>query len=372
MLIGSFLSILFAILVSYGIFSSVHTIDEGYVGVVFIFGSLSENILDPGLHFTMPFISYVSEVQVTIQTDYVRNVPCGTNSGVIIIFDKIEVVNQLAKSHVYEIVKNYTVDYDKTLIFDKITHEMNQFCSKHSLQEVYIDEFDKLDEILMDTLQKSLNIYAQGVSIRNIRMSKPTVPIEVENNYKSIVVYQTEMLKAKTQQQKDLQIIATDNEKALNKLESEKEQTLAKINSEQMKKLAEIEANKNHELAETEAMREKEIARIKANEQQKIAEINMNIAINQKTLEKDISYKRGQLETQTIENEYYKTKKTVEIDIEHYNNMKHAEYMNKLMTKEYATVEVARSIAQNSKIYYGDKLPQFFGFGNTGFFNMTL
>ena len=41
---------------------------------------------------------------------------------------------------VYEIVKNYTADYDKTLIYNKIHHELNQFCSVHTLQEVFIYE----------------------------------------------------------------------------------------------------------------------------------------------------------------------------------------------------------------------------------------
>ena len=45
---------------------------------------------------------------------------------------------------VYDTVKNYTADYDKTLIYNKIHHELNQFCSVHSLQEVYIDLFGKL------------------------------------------------------------------------------------------------------------------------------------------------------------------------------------------------------------------------------------
>lgn len=43
----------------------------------------------------------------------------------------------------YDIVKNYTADYDKTLIYNKIHHELNQFCSIHNLQEVYIDLFGK-------------------------------------------------------------------------------------------------------------------------------------------------------------------------------------------------------------------------------------
>ena len=161
---------------------SIFTVNEGYVGVVYVLGSLSTNILNPGLHFVIPIISTIHQVQITIQTDYVRDVPCGTNSGVTIKFDKIEVVNQLNKHSVFETIKNYTVEYDKPLIFDKIHHEMNQFCSKHSLQEVYIDKFDKLDEILTETLQNSLNMYAPGVTIRSIRLSKPIVPREVEEN----------------------------------------------------------------------------------------------------------------------------------------------------------------------------------------------
>jgi hypothetical protein len=68
---------------------------------------------------------------------------------------QVEVVNRLKKEHVYETVKNYTVHYDQTWIFDKIHHEINQFCSSHSLQEVYITLFDTLDEHLQGALQVS-------------------------------------------------------------------------------------------------------------------------------------------------------------------------------------------------------------------------
>ena len=40
-------------------------------------------------------------------------------------------------------MKNYTADYDKTLIYNKVHHELNQFCSVHNLQEVYINLFGK-------------------------------------------------------------------------------------------------------------------------------------------------------------------------------------------------------------------------------------
>ena len=33
-------------------------------------------------------------------------------------------------------VRDYTADYDKLWIFDRVHHEINQFCSSHTLQEV--------------------------------------------------------------------------------------------------------------------------------------------------------------------------------------------------------------------------------------------
>ncbi|KAH0459330.1 hypothetical protein IEQ34_012144 [Dendrobium chrysotoxum] len=104
-------------------------------------------------HLKLPLVTQFEPIQVTIQTDLVRDIPCGTKGGVMISFDKIEVlisefctkqvVNRLNKGHVYDTLLNYGVNYDKTWIYDKIHHEINQFCSSHSLQQVYIDMFDQ-------------------------------------------------------------------------------------------------------------------------------------------------------------------------------------------------------------------------------------
>ena len=67
----------------------------------------------------------------------------------MIQFEKIEVVNRLKKELAIPTIRNYTSEYDKLWIYDKIHHEINQFCSKHSLQEIYIDLFDSLDEKLI-------------------------------------------------------------------------------------------------------------------------------------------------------------------------------------------------------------------------------
>ena len=55
-----------------------------------------------------------------------------------------QVVHQLHKDHVHDTLLNYGVQYDNMWIYDKIHHEINKFCSSHSLQQVYIDVFDQV------------------------------------------------------------------------------------------------------------------------------------------------------------------------------------------------------------------------------------
>ncbi|KAF4527468.1 hypothetical protein B566_EDAN016278 [Ephemera danica] len=175
----------------------------------------------PGFHMMIPFITTYRAVQVTLQTDEVKNVPCGTSGGVMIYFDRIEVVNILSASSVYDIVKNYTADYDKALIFNKIHHELNQFCSVHNLQEVYIDLFDQIDENLKVALQRDLNEMAPGLYIQAVRVTKPKIPETIRKNYELMEGEKTKLL-ISIQHQKVVEKDAeTERKKAI--IEAEKE-----------------------------------------------------------------------------------------------------------------------------------------------------
>lgn len=67
-------------------------------------------------------------------------------------------INLVFSSAVYDIVKNFTADYDKALIFNKVHHELNQFCSVHSLQEVYIGLFGEC-EVPWSLPERTANFY---------------------------------------------------------------------------------------------------------------------------------------------------------------------------------------------------------------------
>lgn len=156
---------------------------SGHVGVYYRGGALLKATSQPGFHMMVPLLTSFRSIQVTLQTDEVKNVPCGTSGGVMIYFDRIEVVNILNSAAVHDIVRNFTADYDKALIFNKVHHELNQFCSSHSLQEVYIEQFDQIDENLRTALQADLNEFAPGLRVISVRVTKPKIPESIRKNY---------------------------------------------------------------------------------------------------------------------------------------------------------------------------------------------
>lgn len=135
---------------------TIHKVQEGHVGIYWRGGALLKQYSLPGFHFKIPGLTSFDEVQISVQTDKVVDIPCGTSSGVVIYFESIEAVNRLNVDYVYTTIKNYGVDYDHIWIYDKIHHEINQFCSQHTLREVYIDKFDELDERLAKNFARSL------------------------------------------------------------------------------------------------------------------------------------------------------------------------------------------------------------------------
>merc|ERR1711899_447191 len=208
--------------------SALHKIEEGHVAVYYRGGALLDSIAQPGFHMMLPFLTSHKIIKTTLQTDEVKNVPCGTSGGVMIYFDRIEVVNILSRGSVYDIVRNFTADYDKPLIFDKVHHELNQFCSSHSLQEVYIDLFDKIDENLKNAIQDDLSSMAAGLNVMSVRVTKPKIPEAIRKNYELMEAEKTKLM------------ISTQRQKVVEK-EAEKEAHVAKIQYE--RKIMEKESN---------------------------------------------------------------------------------------------------------------------------------
>ncbi|XP_050238945.1 uncharacterized protein LOC130014534 isoform X2 [Mercurialis annua] len=272
--------------------SIVHQVPEGHVGVYWRGGALLNTITSPGFHLKLPLITHYEPVQVTLQTDQVKDIPCGTKGGVMINFEKIEVVNRLRKDHVYDTLLNYGVDYDNTWIYDKIHHEINQFCSSHSLQQVYIDVFDQVD----------CTRYAPGIEIISVRVTKPKIPESIRRNFEQMEGERTKVL------------IAIERQKVVEK------------EAETTKKMAISEAEKNANVSK--------------------------ILMEQKLMEKDSSRRQ-----QEIENQMYMAHEKSLADAAFYRVLKEAEANKLKLTSEFLELKFIEAIANNTKIFFGDKIP---------------
>uniref|UniRef100_H2ZMP6 Band 7 domain-containing protein n=1 Tax=Ciona savignyi TaxID=51511 RepID=H2ZMP6_CIOSA len=293
----------FAVLINF----SLHKVDEGHVAVYYRGGALLQTTSGPGYHVMFPFITSYRSVQTTLQTDKVKNVPCGHQKhfigGVMIFFDQIEVVNILSPAAVYEIVRNYTADYDRALIFNKVHHELNQFCSVHSLQEVYIAKFDRIDENLKRALQVDLTEMAPGLFVQAVRVTKPKIPESIRKNYELMEAEKTKLL------------IVNEKQKVIEK-EAETERKKAIIEAEKVAMVAQIQ-------------------------------------YNQQILEKETQRKMSEIEDQS-----HLAKMRARTDAECYQSKKEAEANTMKLSPEYLEMKRIEALAQNSKIYYGPNIPQ--------------
>ncbi|KPP70915.1 erlin-2-like [Scleropages formosus] len=329
--LGAVASVVLGVVVA-ALYSTIHKIEEGHTGVYYRQlmvslgrfwsalhvasvidvrslchrgGALLTTTSGPGFHLMLPFITSFRSVQTTLQTDEVKNVPCGTSGGVMIYFDRIEVVNFLVPTAVYDIVKNFTADYDKALIFNKVHHELNQFCSSHTLQEVYIGLFDQIDENLKLTLQQDLTAMAPGLIIQAVRVTKPNIPESIRRNYELMESEKTKLL------------IAAQTQKVVEK-EAETERIRAVIEAEKLAQVAEIK-------------------------------------FGQKVMEKETEKRISE-----IEDGAFLAREKARADAEYYRAHRTAEANKLKLTPEYLQLMKFKAIAANSKIYFGRDIPHMF------------
>lgn len=290
---------------------SLHKVEEGYVGVYYRGGALLPLISQPGFHMMIPLLTTYKAIQTTLQTDEVKNVPCGTSGGVMIYFERIEVVNKLEPSMVLDVVRNFTAEYDKTLIFNKVHHELNQFCSAHTLHEVYIDLFDQIDENLRTALQKDLHEMAPGLKVQAVRVTKPKIPELIRKNYEL--------------------------------MEGEKSKLLI---AAQHQKVVEKEAETARRKAVIEAEKEAQVAKIQ---------------FEQKIMEKESLQK-----IELIEDNIHRAKQRTKAEADFYHIIKQAEANKVLLTNAYLELKRYEALSNNNKIYFGNDIPNMFLQANVG------
>lgn len=274
-------------------------IETGYVGVRYVWNEITPPLLEPGFNSYNKITSTIVEIETRPQTDEVLDIPCGTNDGVNVIIRKIEVGNQLEQKHVFKVVSEYGPNYDKYLVTDLVKAQITIICSKMSAQQVAIDNFDTVDDMLLKFIQDENDKKNTGLKIHFVRLTRPELPKSLNDNY-----------------------LALAQEKTLKKVLEEKKQ---RIRTEKESELIVAEKDNEIKFKNNEMVNKMLIQNMLAKQEEQ--QINNKIIIEaaKANAEKII------LEAKALSSMYG--------------------------IPGWKEVEQARALAGNQKIYYGDKLP---------------
>lgn len=277
---------------------SYHKINEGNVGIYFKYGALMDRVTLPGVHFMQPFVSDYEEIKIRPHTDTLDPIVSVTKDGIQNTFKDIQIITRIKMDKLIPMAKQYGLEFKDALVFDRIKEELRIYCANHTIDEVYNTKFleivTKVKENVITSIDRLAN---EGIEILNLVIPKPDIPQDIAHNYKQVKVQWTEQLVA-TQQQKTETI---------------------KKETESIKAIADAKRNK----------------------------AVLEIKIKERVLDKE-----GDEKISTINNEIVKKKEENLANIEKYKIEKQAEANKALYTQEYVQLQMARSLSNNTKLYF--------------------
>jgi len=280
------------------IIDGYHEIKEGYVGVYYKFGALQSGVTEPGVHFMQAFVSTYKSILVRPEEHTLYPVEAITKDGIEISFDGISVLSRTAKSKVTFLIKKFGIDFKKVLIEDRIKEDLRIFCASKTVDEVYNEQFLEIVQAVREEVdQKIQDLGDGGVEILNLVIAKPDIPQDIAQNYKQVKVQWTEQLVAKQQ-------------KVTEEIKKETELLKAVADAKRQKEVLEIKIQE--QIIETEG-------------KQKISEIN---------------------------NKIVRDKQNNLADIAKYAKDKEAAGNTELFSPEYVKLQLAKSLANNTKFFF--------------------
>jgi len=253
----------------------ITTVSTGSIGIKYMASTLQPYIYEPGIVIYTPFYTSIYEINIRPQVDELFNVKCPTMDGLHIEFPIIKIWNQLHKQHVINVIDLYDMNYDKYIIEEPIRQYVSEMCNEMLLSDIYIKEFSGLNERIQDYLIKYQEKLNSNLIITKVVLSKPRIPIDIQNNYEKITNEKTKIL-AEVETQKRL-LKEEETKRVISEHEKLKEKSLAELENLKIIANAEAEAKKSQIEYESDSKKRKTAADTNAYEVRSQAEANIKL-----------------------------------------------------------------------------------------------
>ena len=244
------------------------------------------------------FVTKVLQVTTRTETDTLEPVRCISKDGIQNTFYKIQVMSRIKLNSLIPMIRLFGVDFKRMLIYDRIAEELRTFCASREIDQVYNTQFlEIVGEVKSRVMESIIRLGNDSITIYNLVIPKPDIPPDIAFNYKQVKVQWTE------------QLVATQKQKT----------ALIHKETEAMKAIQDAE-------------RQKEVLKI--------------------NIMKDILEKEGQMNSSLLNNEIMRAAEETKANNEFYKSAKEAEANTNLYSKEYVQLNLAKSLTNNTKIYF--------------------
>jgi len=156
------LIVLLVAVVAAVLLSSLHKVEEGSVGIYFRFGALMESVTHPGIHYMLPFVTSMHQVQIRPQTDTIPPMAVITRDGIQNVFKDVQVISRVDVDKVVFMVQRFGLVFRETLVYDRVKEELRIFCANNTIDDVYNAKFLDIVSAVRRNIVTSIQRLGQG------------------------------------------------------------------------------------------------------------------------------------------------------------------------------------------------------------------
>ncbi len=266
---------LLAVIIVFNCFSTVGTTERG---IMVTFGKAGEEVLNPGLHFTIPFAQTIRKYSLA-PVNYEIDFSIGSDGAVTNDMQTVgltaDVFWMYDEERLYDAVTKYTESSLKSAIEKTMLASVKESVGKYTIYQI-VENQEKISQEISSSLTSKMSIYP--IVINQIAISNwdwsPAFDEQIAETMKT-----TQQVKIAEQ---ELQITEQEAQKQIKEAQAEQEATVIRANAEKEKAL--IEAQTKLETAKLEAEAKKVQADAEAYYNQKLSE-NLEVELALRELE---------------------------------------------------------------------------------------
>ncbi len=206
------------------ILSSFTVVTAGHSGVVVTLGQVSDNVLNEGLHFKIPFVQQIVLIDNRVKKAEVNDAS-SASKDLQTVTSTIVVNYKILNSYSASVYKNIGMDYESVIITPAVVECVKAVTAKFTAEELITNRQNVSDQ-MMELLRQKIGSYGIDIQIFNITGFEFTAEYNAAIEAKQTA--QQNALKA----EQDLQRIKVEAEQTVAKAEAEAE--AYRLKSEQL------------------------------------------------------------------------------------------------------------------------------------------